>query len=164
MLLKGVTLSRPKLSVLSASAILLFSVAVSAQTPAPNPGAIVPPGKAPHVGGNSFEGPKDVVYLPTRPLEDTRLNMYFGDWRNSEPNVMFGSLVVRDILTPGDNLSPTFPGAILEHAKFLSYGKLEPGARTVPSTLKGLQIVFYVDGGEGEVSAGGKTERLHKGS
>ncbi len=147
-----------------ATAIALFSVAVSAQTPAPNPGAIVPPGKAPHVGGNSFEGPKDVVYLPTRPLEDTRLNMYFGDWRNSEPQVMFGALIVRDILTAGDNLSPPYPGAVLEHAKFLSLGKLEPGASTVPSTLKGLQIFFYVSEGEGEVSGAGKTQPIHKGS
>src|SRR5580692_7070675 len=156
------------LSTVAAIAIALFSASaaqlVSAQTPPASPGAVVPPGKAPHIGGNSFEGPKDVVYLPTRPLEDTRADMYFGDWRHSEPNVMFGSLVVRDILTHGDNFSPTFPGAVLEHAKFLSYGKLEPGARTVPSTLKGLQVFFYVDGGEGEVSAGGKTELLHKGS
>ena len=60
-----------KLSAVGAAAIALFSVAVSAQTPAANPGAVVPPGKAPHIGGNSFEGPKDVVYLPTRPREDT---------------------------------------------------------------------------------------------
>jgi hypothetical protein len=90
--------------------------------------------------------------------------MYFGDWRNSEPRVMFGSLVVRDILTPGDNFSPPVPGAVLERAKFLSYAKLEPGARTVPSTLQGLQIFFYVMEGEGEVSAGGATEPVHKGN
>src|ERR1700760_2539251 len=72
------------------------------------------PGKAPHVGGNSFEGPKDVVYLPKRPLQDTLADMYFGDWRRSEPKVMFGSLVVRDILTAGDNFSPPVPGAVLE--------------------------------------------------
>jgi len=115
-------------------------------------------------GGNHFAGPKDVVYVPTRPLEDTRLDMYFGDWRRSEPRVLFGSLVVRDILTPGDNLSPPFPGAVLEHAKFLSYANLDPGAQTVPTTLHGLQIFFYVMEGAGEVSGGGKTETVHKGS
>jgi mannose-6-phosphate isomerase-like protein (cupin superfamily) len=132
-----------------------------ATTPAP---AAAPTQSRIHPGGNSFEGPKDVVYLPTRPLEDTRLNMYFGDWRDSEPHVMFGSLIVRDILTSGDNFSPPVPGAVLEHAKFLSYAKLEPEARTVPSTLKGLQIFFYVSEGEGEISGGGKTEPIHKGS
>ena len=80
------------------------------------------------------------------------LNMYFGDWHDSQPRAMFGSLVVRDILLPGDNLSPPFPGAVLEHAKYLSYGTLAAGARTVPSTLKGEQIFFYVMEGEGEIS------------
>jgi hypothetical protein len=122
------------------------------------------PGKAPHVGGNSFEGPRDVVYLPTRPLHDTMADMYFGDWRRSEPDVMFGSLVVRNILSAGDNFSPAVPGAVLEHAKFLSYGSLEAGARTEPSTLQGIQVFFYVDSGEGEITAGGRTEALHKGS
>lgn len=136
--------------------------AAFAQTPSVPPTAA--PGQSPHIGGNSFEGPKDVVYLPTRPPEDTRVNMYFGDWHDSEPHVMFGSLVVRDILLPGDNLSPPFPGHVLEHAKFLSYGRLEAGERTIPSTLKGIQIFFYVQQGEAEVSGGGKTESLHKGS
>ena len=155
-----------KLSAACGTAIAMFCFAatrpVSAQTPPAPPAAA--PGQSPHIGGNSFEGPKDVVYLPTRPPEDTRVNMYFGDWHDSEPHVIFGSLVVRDILLPGDNLSPPFPGHVLEHAKFLSYGRLEAGERTVPSTLKGIQIFFYVQEGEGEVSAGGKTETLHKGS
>src|ERR1700722_9234121 len=90
-----------------ASALLFAGATPVLVAQAPTTPPPYTPGKAPHVGGNSFEGPKDVVYLPTRPRENTRLNMYFGDWRNSEPNVMFGSLVVRDILTPGDNLSPT---------------------------------------------------------
>jgi len=116
------------------------------------------------VGGNSFEGPKDVVYVPTRPPEDTRLNMYFGDWRDSEPHAMFGALVVRDILTTGNNFSPPVPGAVLERAKFLSYARLEAGGRTVPSTLKDTQIFFYVMQGTGEFSADGKTEAVHKGN
>ncbi len=149
-----------------AAAVISFTVArpLSAQTPAAPAAAPGHSRHAPHVGGNSFEGPKDVVYLPTRPQQDTLLNMYFGDWRNSEPSVMFGELVVRDILTPGNNFSPPVPGAVLEHAKFLSYGKLEAGGRTVPSTLQGLQIFFYVIEGQGEFSAGGKTEPVHKGN
>lgn len=152
---------RRTFSTLITIALAFISVGVPAfsQTPAA-PG----PSHAPHIGGNSFEAPKDVVYLPTRPAEDTLLNMYFGDWRNSQPRVLFGSLVVRDILTPGDNFSPRVPGAVLEHAKFLSYAKLEAGARTVPSTLQGLQIFFYVMEGQGEFSAGGKTEAVHKGN
>ena len=163
--------NRKKIWIVYAIVTVLFSVAgtrpVSAQAPVAPPAST--PNQPPQVwvrasGGNHFAGPKDVVYPPTRPPEDTRLNMYFGDWRNSEPRVLFGSLVVRDILTPGDNLSPPFPGAVLEHARFLSYASLEPGELTIPSTLKDLQIFFYVEEGEGEVSAGGKTEGIHGGS
>ena len=103
-----------KLKAICAVSIALFFVAairpVSAQTPVPPP---YKPGKAPHVGGNSFLGPRDIIYLPTRPVSDTLANMFFGDWRKSEPNVMFGSLIVRDILTRGDNFRPPFPGAVL---------------------------------------------------
>jgi mannose-6-phosphate isomerase-like protein (cupin superfamily) len=159
---------RKKISVTCGIALALFPVAarqsISAQTPVAPPGVSNAPGKAPHVGGNSFEAPKDVVYLPTRPPEDTRANMYFGDWHDSEPRALFGALIVRDILLPGDNLSPPFPGRVLEHAKFLSYGTIEAGGRTVPSTLHGLQIFFYVQQGEGEVSAGGRTEQIHQGT
>ncbi len=159
---------RKKLSAICGIALALFCVASTrtmlAQNPLPPPAAAPATAGSPHIGGNSFEGPKDVVYLPTRPLEDTRLNMYFGDWHDAEPNIMFGSLVVRAILTPGDNLSPPFPGAVLEHAKFLSHGTLEAGERTVPSTLQGLQIFFYISDGEAEISAGGKTEAIHPGS
>src|ERR1700761_2153119 len=164
--------SRASLLRFFTAVIALYGLAgmgpASAQTP-PAPAGAAPtttsPATAPHngpaqiwsraAGGNHFAGPKDVVYVPTRPVMDTRLDMYFGDWRRSEPRVMFGSLVVRDILTPGDNLSPAFPGAVLERAKFLSYANLDPGAQTTPATLKDLQIFFYVMEGEGEVSAGG---------
>lgn len=160
--------NRRKLPVVCGISVALFAMAAkqssSTQTQAAPPGVSNAPGKAPHVGGNSFEAPKDVVYLPTRPPEDTRANMYFGDWHDSEPRAMFGALVVRDILLPGDNFSPPFPGHVLEHAKFLSYGTLEAGGRTVPSTLHGLQILFYVQEGEGEVSAGGRMEQIHKGT
>ena len=157
--------NRKKLMAVCAAAIALFFVAairpVSAQAPTPPRSK---PSTSTHIGGNSFLGPRDIIYPPTRPASDTLADMYFGDWRNSEPRVMFGSLIVRDILTQGDNFSPPFPGAVLQFAKFLSYGKLEPGARTLPSTLQGLQVFFYVSDGEGEVSAGGRTEPLHKGS
>ena len=161
-------LNRKKLLAVCATAVVSLVVAnqtASAQTP-PTASATVtaaPPGHV-NPGGNSFPGPTAVVYLPARPVQDTRLNMYFGDWHDSEPNARFGSLVVRDILTPGDNLSPPIAGAVLEHAKFLSYGTLAPGAKTIPSTLKGEQIFFYVMEGQGEVSGNGKTEAIHKGS
>jgi Cupin domain len=165
------TSNRKKLCVISGAAIAFLSVVatrpIAAQTPAakPAPAAGVP-GQVwvRAAGGNHFDGPKDIVYPTKLAPQDTRLNMYFGNWHDSMPRAMFGSLVVRDILTPGDNLSPPFPGAVLEQAKFLSYGTLAAGERTVPSTLKGLQVFFYVNQGEGEISGGGKTEPIHKGN
>jgi mannose-6-phosphate isomerase-like protein (cupin superfamily) len=156
---------KTKLVAIGAVSIALFFVAadwpVSAQAPAPPP---TKPMTSPHIGGNSFLGPKDILYVPARPVSDTLADMYFGDWRDAEPKVMFGSLIVRDILTHGDNFTPPFPGAVLEYARFLSYGQLEPGAQTVPTTLQGLQLFFYISDGVGEVSAGGKTASLHHGS
>lgn len=115
-------------------------------------------------GGNHFAGPRDIVYPTKLAPQDTRLNMYFGDWRDSQPRAMFGSLIVRNILSSGDNLSPPFPGAVLEQAKFLSYATLEEGARTEPSTLKGIQIFFYVMQGQGEITAHGRTVPIHPGN
>jgi hypothetical protein len=157
--------NRKKLSAVCAASMALFFVASIRPTPAQV--YVPPPSKptmVPHIGGNSFLRPRDIIYLPGRPPSDTLADMFFGDWRNSEPNVMFGSMIVRDILTQGDNFSPPFPGAVLQWAKFLSYGQLEPGAQTVPTTLHGLQVFFYIDSGEGEVSTGGKTAPLHHGS
>ncbi len=159
-----------KLWALSAAAITLLSAAATrpllAQTQAAPP---APPNSIPkqvwtQAGSNSFEGPKDIIYPVKLAPEDTRLNLYFGDWHDSMPRALFGSLVVRDILLPGDNLQPPFPGAVLEQAKYLSYATLGPGERTIPSTLKGEQFFLYVEQGEGEVSGGGKTAPLHKGS
>ena len=143
--------SRKTLLIVCGTAMALLSPAatrpVLAQTPSAPPASA--PGQSPHIGGNSFEGPKDVVYLPTRPLEDTRADMYFGDWRNSEPRVMFGSLVVRDILTPGDNFSPPVPGAVLERAKFLSYAKLEAGRTDRSLDAARPADLFLCHGGPG---------------
>jgi mannose-6-phosphate isomerase-like protein (cupin superfamily) len=162
-LLSNVRNSR-KLWTLLAATIALLSVAVGplrAQA-GTAPSTAVPRQVWTQAGSNSFDGPKDIIYPDKLAPVDTRLNMYFGDWRDSLPHAMFGSLVVRDILTPGDNLSPPTPGAVLEQARFLSYATLAAGDRTVPSTLKGVQLFFYVEDGVGEISAGGKTADLHR--
>ena len=40
------------------------------------------------------------------------------------PRHAYGSLVLRDILTRGDNFAPPQPGAILQAANYLAYGRL----------------------------------------
>jgi len=88
--------------------------------------------------------------------------MFIGDWRDSMPRHAYGSLVLRDILTRGDNFNPPQPGAVLQAANFLAYGRLAPGNSTVPSRLEHEQNVFYVVEGTGEIAAGGKTATLHR--
>ena len=128
----------------------------AAQTPAK------PPVKTPSAGGNSFAGPGEVRYQPSRDGQDRRIDMFIGDWRNSMPRHAYGSLVLRDILTRGDNYAPPQPGAVLQAANFLALGRLPAHNSTIPTTLQREQNVFYILGGAGEITAGGKTSALHK--
>jgi mannose-6-phosphate isomerase-like protein (cupin superfamily) len=121
-----------------------------------------PPVTTPSSGGNSFDGPADVRYLPSRDVQDRRIDMFFGNWRDSMPRHVYGSLVLRDILTHGDNFNPPQPGALLQAVNYLAFGRLQPSDSTVPSTLSHEQNVFYIAGGEGEITAGGKREALHQ--
>jgi hypothetical protein len=83
-----------------------------------------PPVSTPSAGGNSFDGPGAVRYQPGRDSQQRRIDMFIGDWRDSLPRHAFGSLVLRDILTRGDNYAPPQPGAILQAANFLAFGRL----------------------------------------
>jgi mannose-6-phosphate isomerase-like protein (cupin superfamily) len=140
------------------AALILAAGTVLAQTQEQPHGAV----KTPATGGNSYAGPGDIVYPPVRdPLEE-RVDLFINDWHNSLPRTEFGSLVLRDILTPGDNYSPPEKGAVLQGANFLSYGRLAPGYVTTPSKMEGRQEVFYILGGKGEITAGGRTEPLHQ--
>jgi mannose-6-phosphate isomerase-like protein (cupin superfamily) len=121
-----------------------------------------PPVTTPSAGGNSFDGPGAVRYQPRRDVQDRRIDMFIGDWRDSLPRHIYGSLVLRDILTRGDNYAPPQPGALLQAANFLAYGRLAPGNSTTPSKLIREQNVFYIVDGTGEITAGGKTATLHK--
>jgi mannose-6-phosphate isomerase-like protein (cupin superfamily) len=113
-------------------------------------------------GGNSFNGPEYVRYPNQKDLQDRRIDMFIGDWHDSLPRLAYGSLVLRDILTKGDNLDPTQKGAVLESANFLSYGRLQARESTIPSQLQGVQEVYYILGGTGEITVGEKSFALHK--
>lgn len=136
--------------------IMLVLPSLSQQAP-PKPSV-----STPSAGGNSFDGPGDVRYEKERDAQDRRIDMFMGDWRDSLPRHVYGSLVLRDILTHGDNYAPPQPGAILQAANYLAYGRLVPQDSTVPTTLEHEQNVFYIVGGNGEISAGGKTVTLHR--
>jgi mannose-6-phosphate isomerase-like protein (cupin superfamily) len=124
--------------------------------------AAKPPVTTPSAGGNSFDGPGAVKYQAGRDSQDRRIDTFIGDWRDSMPRHAYGSLVLRDILTRGDNFSPPQPGALLQAANFLAYGRLQAGNSTTPSRLEHEQNVFYIIGGTGEITAGGKTAPFHR--
>ncbi len=100
-----------------------------------------PPVKTPATGGNSFSGPDTIRYVSGKDVEEGHIDMFMGDWRDSMPRRVYGSLVLRDILTRGDNLNPPQPGAVLQGANFLAYGRLQPNDITTPPSLVGEQEV-----------------------
>jgi len=121
-----------------------------------------PPVHTPASGGNSFPGPNAIRYEDGPNLQDRLIDRFMGDWHDSMPRHEHGSLVLRDILSHGSNLTPPQPGAVLEAANFVAYGRLQPNDVTISEKLEGQQEVYYIDGGSGEITAGGKTATLHK--
>jgi mannose-6-phosphate isomerase-like protein (cupin superfamily)/uncharacterized cupin superfamily protein len=120
------------------------------------------PVSTPASGGNSFPGPNAIVYEDGLDPQDRLIDRFMGDWHDSMPRHEHGSLVLRDILSKGSNLAPAQPGAVLENCNFVAYGRLQPRDITTEEKLDGMQEVYYIDGGTGEISAGGKTAALHK--
>jgi mannose-6-phosphate isomerase-like protein (cupin superfamily) len=148
---------------LTACALVLVSLSVArAQTPAPS-NSLPSSGTKNAINGiNSYPGPEFVKYAPERDANSRRIDLFIGDWQGSMPRFEHGSLVLRDILTRGDNFAPPEKGAVLRVANFFAYGRLAAGAWTTPAKLDGQQEVYYVLGGKGEITAGGDTARLQK--
>jgi mannose-6-phosphate isomerase-like protein (cupin superfamily) len=113
-------------------------------------------------GGNTFASPADVRYPEKLNDSDRDADMFFSDWRESLPRVECGSLVLRDILTHGSTMNPPRRGAVLEIANFLAHGDLAPGASTERTTFQGVQQVFYIIRGQGEVATADKHSELHR--
>jgi mannose-6-phosphate isomerase-like protein (cupin superfamily) len=113
-------------------------------------------------GINSYPGPEFVRYAKEREPQDRRIDLFISGWQGSLPRFEHGSLVLRDILIRGDNFAPSQKSAVLRAANFFAYGRLAPGNWTTPTKLEGQQEVYYVLGGEGEITAGGDTAKLRK--
>lgn len=138
-------------------ATLSFALLATAQTPPPSSGT-----QNAINGINSYPGPEFVKYAKEREPQDRRIDLFISDWQGSLPRFEHGSLVLRDILIRGDNFAPPQKSAVLRAANFFAYGRLAPGAWTTPEKLAGQQEVYYVLGGEGEITAGGDTAKLRK--
>lgn len=98
-----------------------------------------------------------------RPYEEHRIDMYFGNWRESMPKFIHGGIVTRDILTKGDPLNPPYKGAVLKYTNAFVYGALGAGSSTTPSTLKGEQEIYFFLTGKGTLTAGKETAQLYPG-
>src|SRR5271170_1886829 len=154
----GLTMQRATYAFLTLS-VLSFSTVADAQQQAPP----VPSGTKNAINGiNSYPGPEFVRYAKEREPQDRRIDLFINDWQGSLPRSEHGSLVLRDILIRGDNFAPPQKSAVLRAANFLAYGRLAAGAWTTPERLVGQQEVYYVLGGEGEITAGGDSAKLRK--
>src|SRR3954470_18511085 len=97
------------LSFLVVCALDFFSLTpATAQTPPPSSGT-----KNAINGINSYPGPEFVKYAAERDENSRRIDLFIGDWQGSLPRYEHGSLVLRDILTHGDNFAPSEKGAVL---------------------------------------------------
>jgi mannose-6-phosphate isomerase-like protein (cupin superfamily) len=139
------------------SLVLILPLLTIAQTAPPTDDRI-------HQAINSFPEPALVKYAKARDTEDRKIDLFFGDWRESMPRQLHGALILRDILTHGDNFAPPQKAAVLQYTNFLSYATLAAGASTTPARLEGQQEIYYVVDGSGKIAAGGETANLHNGS
>lgn len=96
---------------------------------------------------------------PYDPAVDPDIDLFIGNWRDSMPRNIHGSLVVRDILTrlEGDDpLHPARKGACLTELISVSHATLEPGASTALEKLAGMQELYYILGGTGTLKSKGE--------
>jgi mannose-6-phosphate isomerase-like protein (cupin superfamily) len=91
-----------------------------------------------------------------------RISLYFGDWHTASPHTIRGSLEEREILSRGDGLNPARAGAVFRFINSYSYATLAAGASTQPARLDGQQEIYFVESGQGTVTAGGQTAALYR--
>ena len=91
-----------------------------------------------------------------------KIDLYFGDWHNSAPRTLRGSLEERDILTRGDATNPSQKGAVLRYINSYTYATLAPQATTTATRLESQQEIYFVQSGRGTVTAGGQSAELYR--
>ncbi len=146
---------------LVAAALLATAATLAAQTPAPPR----PTGNANAMNGvDSFPDPGAVKYAGSVEPHAPQIDLYLSDWQGSLPRAEHGSLVLRDILTHGDNFAPAQRGAVLQALDFLAMGRLASGNTTTVEHMTGQQEVYYILSGTGSIISAGVTTPLHKDS
>jgi mannose-6-phosphate isomerase-like protein (cupin superfamily) len=104
-------------------------------------------------------------HRPLDPAIDPDIDMFFGDWRESIPYNIHGTITARAILTKleGDPVFPTKRSAVLQHLNGFYRATLEAWSYSTPSILEGEQEVYYVHSGKGIITGAGDTFDLHNG-
>jgi len=100
--------------------------------------------------------------LAVAQITGDKIDLYFADWHNATPRTVRGSLEQRDIFTRGDAANPTQKGAVLRYVTSYTYDTLPPQASTKPTRLDGQQEIYFVDSGQGTMTAGGQTADLYR--
>ena len=95
---------------------------------------------------------------------DPDIDMYLHHWKDSDLEVGHGGFIERAVLTKGDPIFPTKPGAVLKYLKSYNHADLEANCSTQKVKYDKEQSFFFVLKGEGRVEASGKSERLWEGS
>ncbi len=103
--------------------------------------------------------------VQSSPVKALDIDMFIAHWKESAPRNEFGTLIVRDILTKcyGDPLRPTEKGAVLTDINAVRYGTIDSYTSTTPSTLNGVQYIFYIDSGKGTIESDKRTAELQEG-
>lgn len=96
--------------------------------------------------------------------QDINIDMYINGWQKSLPVTSHGTMTERTILTPGDPLNPSKPGAVLSICKRFSRGVLESHVVTNPLRISGEQEILYIVRGKGCIEAGMQKEQLIAGT
>src|SRR6266567_6326233 len=76
-------------------------------------------------------------YPKTPDPDPHRVDLFFGDWHESNPRPSHAGLVERDILTRGNATDPPHKGAVLEDINSYSYATLTSHASFAPMRLEG---------------------------
>ena len=90
-------------------------------------------------------------------------------WLDCPCSLTHGNVIQRMIFTKEDAASASKPedpkkeGAILRFIDSFSRGYLEPGTSSVPHINEGIQEVFFVAGGSGDLVSAGQKQRLKEG-
>jgi len=117
---------------------------------------------------NTGHNPEPYSQLDPAPLDpetEPDIDMFIGNYRESMPRHVRGSLIERDVLSrsDGDLLRPPAKGAVLAHYNRFVHAMLPAHSSTLPHTPKGEQELCYILTGEGILTGGGETFGLYPG-